>query len=176
MKSLRTLPLLVALSACMQPADEPPVEAARDDPTAVYAAGAERAEIVGTLQLLFDALETGDVELLRRVLDPTVVMHFAEVRAGETSFGRSTVDALAERIGSAEAPLIERMWDPVVLVNGPLATIWTPYDFYAGDTFSHCGVDTANLMQTDDGWRIVGLAWTRLQPPECELHPEGPPA
>ena len=62
------------------------------------------------------------------------------------------------------------------MVNGSLATIWTPYDFYVGETFSHCGVDAANLMSGPDGWRIVALSWTRLQPPECDLHPDGPPS
>jgi len=144
-------------------------------PLEMYAPGADRAAVVGTLQLLFDALESGDEELLRRVLEPSVLMRFAEVRDGETTHGRSTVDALATRIVSAEEPLIERMWDPVVLVNGPLATVWTPYDFYVGEAFSHCGIDVATMLRTDDGWRIAGLSWTRLQPPACELHPDGPP-
>jgi hypothetical protein len=68
------------------------------------------------------------------------------------------------------------MWEPVVVTNGPMATIWTPYDFYVGSDFSHCGVDVATMMQTDEGWTIVALSWTRLQPPSCDLHPDGPPA
>jgi len=124
---------------------------------------------------LFDALETGDEALLRSIMDPSVVMHSSETRDGQTTFGSATLDGLASRITSSEVPLIERMWDPIVVVNGPLATIWTPYDFYSGETFSHCGVDAANVMHTAEGWRIVALSWTRLQPPACDLHPEGPP-
>lgn len=176
MKRLRLLPVAVGLLACTAPADQaPPAEAA--DPLAAYAPGAaERADVVATLQVLFDALEAGDPELLRSVLDPSVVMHYSETAEGMTTLGSSTVDQLAERVAASEVALIERMWDPTVLVDGSLATIWTPYDFYAGDTFSHCGVDTANLMRTEDGWKIVALAWTRQQPPACELHPDGPPA
>ena len=50
------------------------------------------------------------------------------------------------------------------------------YDFYVGPDFSHCGVDVATMMQTEAGWKIVALSWTRLQPPACALHPDGPPA
>lgn len=149
---------------------------AADGTEAVAIDAAEEAEVVATLQRLFDALETGDADLLRSVIDASVVMHYAETTDGRTSFGSSTVDVLASRITSSEVPLIERMWDPVVLVHGSLATIWTPYDFYAGSTFSHCGIDSATLMRRDGGWTIVGLSWTRRQPPECDLHPEGPPA
>jgi hypothetical protein len=137
---------------------------------------AQEAEVVAALHTLFDALGTGDAELLRSIVDPSVVMHFSETRDGVTTFGSSTLDGLATRITSSDVPLIERMWNPVVIVNGPLATIWTPYDFYVGPDFSHCGIDAANLMRTDEGWRIVALSWTRLQPPACETHPGGPPA
>jgi hypothetical protein len=135
------------------------------------------ADVVSTLQTLFDALGARDAELLRTVVDPDILMRFTETSTeGETTFGSSTLDGLAQRITTSPEPLIERMWQPVVRVSGSMATIWTPYDFYVGGTFSHCGVDAATLMNTEDGWKIVTLSWTRMQPPACDLHPAGPPA
>ena len=160
-----------ANSAPMQGAAEPTADA----PAAYRPAPAQRDAILATVQSLFDALETGDEALLRAIMDPSVVMHSSDTRDGRTTFSSSTVDGLAQRITAGGAPLIERMWDPMVLVNGPLATVWTPYDFYAGDDFSHCGVDAVTLQNAEGRWRIVGLSWTRLQPPACDLHPEGPP-
>lgn len=168
---------VVLLTAACRPAADPtplPVETAPEPgvPTADVA-----ADVVSTLQTLFDALATGDAELLRGVADPDILMRYAETTAeGETTFGSSTLDGLAERITTSPAPLVERMWQPVVRVSGSMAAIWTPYDFYVGSTFSHCGVDAATLMQTEDGWKIVTLSWTRMQPPACDLHPDGPPA
>lgn len=179
--ALRILPLvsILVVSACSADEAASVSQAAATEAVDVLApytpSSQQKAEVVATLQTVFDALETGDEGLLRSVMDPSVVMHFSETRDGQTTFGSATLDGLAARITSSEVPLIERMWDPIVVVNGPLATIWTPYDFYAGETFSHCGVDAANVMQTDDGWRIVALSWTRLQPPACALHPAGPP-
>jgi len=177
-RTFRWLIPLVVLGACTDTGVEDSSDrSAPPDPLAAFAPTAQQeAEVVQTLQHLFDALRTGDAELLLSVLDPDVVMRSTETRDGRTSFSRSTTEGLAERIASSETPLIERMWDPVVAVNGAMATLWTPYDFYIGDTFSHCGVDAATFMQTPDGWMIVGLTWTRLQPPACDLHPEGPPA
>lgn len=142
----------------------------------VEPSAAERDAILAPLQTLFDALEAGDAELLRSVVAPGTLMSFTETRDGATTLGTATLDQLAERITSSPVPLVERMWDPVVMVEGPLATIWTPYDFYAGDELSHCGIDAATLLHGEDGWKIVGLSWTRDQPPACALHPEGPPA
>jgi hypothetical protein len=180
--TLRAAPLVLLLAAVACSVDDEDVEvmtmsAPSTDELAAYRPSAQQAvEVEATLQSLFDALETGDADLLRSVTDPSLVMHFSETRDGETTFGSSTLDGLATRITASETPLIERMWDPVIVVNGSLATIWTPYDFYSGETFSHCGVDAANLMSGPDGWRIVALSWTRLQPPECDLHPDGPPS
>jgi hypothetical protein len=135
-----------------------------------------QAVVLGVVQGLFDALATGDARLLREHMDPSVVMHFSETRDGRTTYGSSTVEGLANRIESSAEPLIERMWDPVVTIQGSLANVWTPYDFYVGTEFSHCGIDSVTLMDTEGGWRIIGLAWTRLQPPACALHPDGPPS
>jgi hypothetical protein len=32
------------------------------------------------------------------------------------------------------------------------------YEFYAGDNFSHCGVDSIQFGRTDDGWKIILLS------------------
>lgn len=170
--------LVIAGCAGSEPPAQSPEEAAPGpDALAAYRPSlAQEAEVVAALQTLFDALGSGDADLLRSILDPSVVMHFSETRDGVTTFGSSTLDGLAARITSSDVPLIERMWDPVVVVDGPMAAVWTPYDFYVGTEFSHCGVDAANLMRTDLGWRIVALSWTRQQPPACDTHPAGPPA
>ena len=171
---------IVASTACTaadgEPAEDAGTAVEAADPAAYAPTDAERTAIVATLQSVFDALASGDADLLRSVMDPGVVMHFSERNAvGETSYGSSTVEGLATRIASSDVPLIERMWDPAVSVDGSLATVWTPYDFYIGDQFSHCGVDSATLVNGEDGWKVVGLSWTRHQPPTCALHPNGPP-
>ena len=168
--------VLLGLAACAEAGTGRPDQAGESAIGAFEPTDTEKADVVATLQRLFDALQAGDEALLRSVVDASVVMHYSETLDGRTILGSSTLDALAARITSGEVPLIERMWDPVVAVDGALATIWTPYDFYAGQAFSHCGVDAVSLMRTDDGWKIVGLSWTRRQPPDCALHPGGPPS
>jgi hypothetical protein len=55
----------------------------------------------------------------------------------------------------------ERTHDEEVRVDGTLAQVWAPYEFYAGPKFSHCGVDAFMLAKTAQGWRIVSLGDTR---------------
>jgi hypothetical protein len=60
----------------------------------------------------------------------------------------------------------DEVWDERVLsekveIDGPLASVWTEYAFYAGDEFSHCGIDAFQVAQTPEGWRIIALTDTR---------------
>lgn len=137
---------------------------------------ADRAAILTTVQSLFDALGERDTELLTAILHPDILMHSVErSAAGERSASTSTLEGMVARLEADGPRMTERMWDPEVRISGDLATVWTPYDFYVGDDLSHCGADAFILMREGGDWQITSLSWTRLQPPECELHPDGPP-
>lgn len=74
-----------------------------------------------------------------------------------------------------EVDLVERGWDPTVLVSGTIGIVWYPYDIYVDSEWSHCSVDIFNMIRTEDGWRIAALQYNVQQPPDCEAHPDGPP-
>lgn len=190
---LPSLLTVLALASCTQAGDDAAAGAASDpaDATsgtvdAVFSQAqaphmptdAEREAILAAVQGIFDALAAGDGEILREIMHPDVLMHSVERAAdGTRSSSTSTRDQLIARLEGSEEVLIERMWDPEVRVSGDLAMVWTPYDFYVGDDLSHCGADALLLTRNDDeSWTIIALSWTRLQPPTCELHPDGPPA
>lgn len=64
----------------------------------------------------------------------------------------------AVTISEGSDPLLERMWDPIAMVHGPLAMVWTPYDFRIGGEWSHCGIDIFTLVETDDGWKVSSIS------------------
>ncbi|WP_339697453.1 nuclear transport factor 2 family protein [uncultured Marixanthomonas sp.] len=49
----------------------------------------------------------------------------------------------------------ERLLDYQVQSDGNLAHVWTPYEFYLNDAFSHCGANSFTLTYTDEGWKII---------------------
>lgn len=188
---LPSLLTVLVIVSCTQAGDDAAAGAAPDpaDASAASTAAlasqashmptdAEREAILAAVQGIFDALAAGDGEILREIMHPDVLMHSVERAAdGTRSSSTSTRDQLIARLEGSEDVLIERMWDPEVRVSGDLAMVWTPYDFYVGEDLSHCGADALLLTRNEDeSWTIIALSWTRLQPPECELHPDGPPA
>lgn len=50
--------------------------------------------------------------------------------------------------------------DPVVLIRGPIAVVWGEYEFSIDGKFSHCGVDSADLVKVDGKWKIANWMWT----------------
>ena len=172
------LVLLGALGAC-QPAnndDEPPAGLAPSNDLSSFApTDVQRTEILATVQGVFDALG-GDADKLSAVMMPDVTMRSNSIEEdGTVTSSTSTVEGLRDRIVSSGSTMVERMFDSQVMVSGPIATVWTPYDFYTGGEFSHCGIDVVTLLYTQEGWRIMSLDWSRQQPPDCQLHPDGPP-
>lgn len=55
----------------------------------------------------------------------------------------------------------ERITFEVVKVDGALAIAWTPYNFYYNGKFSHCGVNSFQLVRQNGSWKIQYLIDTR---------------
>jgi len=63
-----------------------------------------------------------------------------------------TLEAFTQRIATMRDTYVERMWDPTVLVRGPMAVVWAPYDIHRNREFMHCGVDSFTLFRSATGW------------------------
>ncbi|MCT4583092.1 MAG: nuclear transport factor 2 family protein [Flavobacteriales bacterium] len=56
----------------------------------------------------------------------------------------------------------EQLIDYQIMIDGPMATVWTNYKFYVDGKFSHCGVNNFQLFRdTQKGWLITYLVDTR---------------
>ena len=117
--------------------------------------------MIAAAQAMFDAMEALDADAFRRSMGPGGFL----VSVGFEVARQVTREDFAVRIAAQTTPMIERMWNPEVRIDGPVATLWTPYDFYSGAEFSHCGTDAFQLAKTPDGWKIVMVSYTRRMPP-----------
>ena len=132
--------------------------------------GEERA-VIAAAQAMFNAMKALDPEAFRKSMVPDGFL----MSVGFETTRRTARDDFAARIADQTRPMIERMWDPEVRIDGPVATLWAPYDFYSALEFSHCGTDAFQLAKTAEGWKVVMISYTSQMPPTCSTHPEGPP-
>ena len=65
----------------------------------------------------------------------------------------------------AKASFKEELHEYRIEHIGLLATVTTPYSFYYNGNFSHCGVNSFQLVKFNGAWKIVHLIDTRIK--EC---------
>jgi len=133
----------------------------------------DRAAILTVADSALAAISRNDFIAFTDLMLDSAVTYSAGTRDGRawTSFRTRA----QERAAKSDRAYTERGFDPTVLVSGPIAMVWMPYDFHLDGAWSHCGVDVFTLLKGPAGWRIATLAWSIEQPPACQPHPDGAP-
>jgi hypothetical protein len=118
------------------------------------------ARVIGSL---FEGMKAKDPALLENAFHPEAMMH--TVIAGETgaTLGSNTVRDFINRIAATPTNTIlgERILDYNIKIDGDMASAWTAYEFYVNEGFSHCGVNSFQLIRTSEGWKITYVIDTR---------------
>jgi hypothetical protein len=127
---------------------------------------------IAVAQQLFDAMKAHDAGSAAELFITGATM--ASVNAeGEGSI--IPFEKFVERIGSSKRKWLERIWNPKVLEQDTVAVVWAEYDFHLDGKFSHCGIDSFQMLKTRSGWKIAGISDTR-QTSGCKPSPLGPVA
>lgn len=123
---------------------------------------ADREAVLAGVERLFAAMLARDAAAIPEFTDPAGVVTAMTMEAGGGStIVTSSWAQFAQRIGGAAAPIRERMFDPEVRIRGDLALVWTRYDLWNGETFSHCGTDLFELIRRDGRWLLLHASFTR---------------
>jgi hypothetical protein len=133
-----------------------------------------RDSVLAVLDEFFTALAKRDTVAMLGLQHDGAMM-YAIWDGGDSVVTQHTAsDANIRGLAAMPETMVERIWEPVVQIHGPLATVWAPYDFHIGGKFQHCGIDAATLVRTGAGWKIAVLAFT-MEPTGCTPSPLGPP-
>lgn len=152
--TLLAVPLLaVSLAAALLVLCAAPASAQQAD-------DGEATAIRAVVDRLFDAMRERDTASLGSAFHNEARLY------GLAPDGAVRVTSAAEFVESvANAPeglLLDEVIDDVeIRIDGALATVWTYYDFFAGDNFSHCGYNAFQMLRTDGGWKVVAVTDSR---------------
>ena len=124
----------------------------------------DKEDVVKVIHLLFEGMRKGDSAMVSAVFDKGVRMATIDSRRGEPQFREGSLPRFLNAVGTPHDNVWdERIGDPVVQIDGHLATVWVNYAFYVDDQFSHCGVNAFQLFKGPEGWKIVNLTDTRRE-------------
>jgi len=122
----------------------------------------ESDEVREVIFTLFEGMEAADGDVLRSVLDENATLHTVRSSEAGTELAETDINQFIESVaGSEPGTLIEEILYISVNVDGDLATAWMDYHFYRGVEFSHCGVNSMNLIRIADEWKIFSIVDTR---------------
>ena len=119
--------------------------------------------IKAAVNLLFTAMKNADgAQLASAFADSAVLQTIGTTKEGKLFIMNELVKEFALSIGKLpKGAADERIEFETIKIDGPLASVWTPYKFYYNGQFSHCGVDSWQLIRINGVWKIQYLIDTR---------------
>ena len=136
--------------------------------TMVFCSSCVRAQsaedsIKAAVNKLFEGMKNADASLVTgSFTDSAVLQTITRNKEGKTVVRNEQVKDFAEFISRQQKGAAdERISFETIKIDGPLAIAWTPHKFYYEGKFSHCGVNSFQLVRVDDQWKIQYLIDTR---------------
>lgn len=133
----------------------------------------DERDVIAVVQKFFDAMATCDAASARAITLPEGRLYRFVVGTPDP-VRSSTFEEFNNGLAACTRTLLERMWSPQVRVHKGIASLWAPYDFWLNGAFSHCGIDSFELVKTPEGWKLTGGTYT-IEREGCTPSPLGAP-
>jgi Putative lumazine-binding len=119
--------------------------------------------VKAVINKMFTGMKQSDTAMLRSCFaDSMVLQTITRTKEGRLVVLNERPQNFVNSISTIKAgDADERISFETVKVDGPLAIAWTPYNFYYKGQFSHCGVNSFQLVRFNGEWKIQYLIDTR---------------
>jgi hypothetical protein len=123
----------------------------------------DEAGVKHTVNQFFEGMRNADSNLIKSTLAPTIVFQtIMQKKDGKTSVETEEIQKFITVVTQPHPQVYdERITFDMIKIDAQLATVWAPYKFYVGETFSHCGVDAFQLVKLNGDWKIQYIIDTR---------------
>ncbi|MBO3117470.1 nuclear transport factor 2 family protein [Winogradskyella sp. DF17] len=130
----------------------------------ISAQNSESNEVKQVILNFFEAFHQQDSTELKKMVTKDIVMQsIGKDQAGKTILNITDFNKFVSSIASIpkENSFEEKLLDFSIQIDGDMANAWTPYEFWYNGSFSHCGVNSFQLMRLNGIWKIIYLVDTR---------------
>lgn len=123
----------------------------------------QESEIQLTIGKFFNAFHQRDSIALKKVCSENLILHSISESEKGAKFSVEKASNFYKSI--ATIPLSMKFEEKIlsykVQIDGTMAHVWTPYEFYVNDKLSHSGVNSFQLFKENDVWKVVYILDTR---------------
>lgn len=126
-------------------------------------AQSEEENVKKTIIQLFEGMRRSDSTLIKAAVAPGAILQtVAKNKEGQNVVRTEAMSGFITAVTQPrEAIQDERITFGIINIDGDLAAVWTPYRFYVGEQFSHCGVNSFQLVRLNGEWKIQYIIDTR---------------
>lgn len=119
--------------------------------------------VKATVNRLFEGMKTAKADLVKEAFaDSAILQTIVHTKDGKVVIRDQQAGAFVEFVGKQQPGVAdERIQFETVRIDADLAIVWTPYKFYYKGQFSHCGVNSFQLVRLNGQWKIQYLIDTR---------------
>ncbi|TCP28242.1 putative lumazine-binding protein [Tenacibaculum skagerrakense] len=120
----------------------------------------EESTIKTVIDTFFEGLHAGDSSIVSKTLHADIKIQTTFTnKEGVKVLRDQKRDQLLKGIAGKkkEDVYFEKLLSYDIKIDGNLASVWTPYEFYFNDKFSHCGANSFQLFNNNGKWEIIYL-------------------
>ena len=124
----------------------------------------EQEKAIETITTFFEGFHNQDSVLIKSVVYKAVVMQsISENTNRNLELTTTNFSDFIKQIVAIpkDHTFSEKLLSYSVQIDGNMANVWTPYQFWYNDKLSHCGVNSFQLLKVNQVWKIFYLVDTR---------------
>ncbi|WP_047546736.1 nuclear transport factor 2 family protein [Psychroserpens sp. Hel_I_66] len=128
----------------------------------------EEEAVEQTIETFFEGFHKQDGAMVLSTVHSEIKMQSISSNSdNKTALTTSSFTDFLRSIASIpkEKTFKEEILDYIIQIDGNMASVWTPYNFYLNGNFSHCGVNSFQLFKDNGKWKIIYIVDTRRK--EC---------
>lgn len=125
---------------------------------------AQKQEVQKCIETFFEGFHQKDSIKMKLVCsDKIILQSISENPLKGNKLSDETAKEFYKSIASIPASMKfqEKILSYNIQIDGSMAHVWAPYEFYLNDKLSHTGVNTFTLFKEKDSWKIIYLIDTR---------------
>lgn len=128
------------------------------------ASNAQKQEVQKTIEIFFEGFHQRDSVKIKSVCaDKMILQSISESTVKGNKLNNESANGFYKSIASIPSSMKfeEKILSYNIQVDGVMAHVWAPYEFYINEKLSHTGVNTFTLFKEKDSWKIIYLIDTR---------------
>lgn len=132
--------------------------------SSILAQDLEKDKVKNVIETFFKGFHAQDSLVMKSVLANEVVLQTTgRNKQGKTLFRTEKIEKLIHSITSIPDSVAfeEKLTSWSIQVDRTMANAWVGYEFWLNGQFSHCGINSFQLIDFDGEWKIIYLIDTR---------------